>query len=324
MLSLLLGHFLSSNPSPYTLAITLNAETNIAAVLNKFQINESDLSRVRTAGIVLKNEIAEHVESFYEWLSGQQEYDLFFASNPNRLERVKVIQIQHWVDFFDADLSEDWFASLRHIGAVHAHIALPNDIYFAAMSIAGKSLVDRVRNRKNDIPDHEETADSIIKLIFLDAYIVIEEISRIQREKIRQGSQALMEMSTPVTPIWEGILLLPLVGIIDSSRTQNIMNKTLEKISETRAKVFVMDISGVGAIDTAVANQLIKITKATQLMGCETIISGVSPAIARTMVELGINIGEVRTTATLRDSFELALKAVGVNRKLIGGNMDPD
>jgi anti-anti-sigma factor len=124
-----------------------------------------------------------------------------------------------------------------------------------------------------------------------------------------------MEMSTPVTPIWEGILLLPLLGILDSQRTQDVMNKTLGKIAETRAKALVLDISGVSAMDTAVANQLLKITKATQLMGCETILSGLSPAIARTLVELGVNIGEVRTTATLRDSFELALRAVGGDRR---------
>jgi anti-anti-sigma regulatory factor len=124
-------------------------------------------------------------------------------------------------------------------------------------------------------------------------------------------------MSTPVTPIWEGILLLPLLGIVDSTRTQDIMNKVLIEISQSRAKVFVMDISGVGSMDTGVANQLIRITKATQLMGCETIISGISPSIARTLVELGINIGEIRTTATLRDSFELALKTVGADRQLL-------
>jgi methyl-accepting chemotaxis protein len=85
------------------------------------------------------------------------------------------------------------------------------------------------------------------------------------------------------------------------------------RISETRAKVFVMDISGVSTVDTAVANQLIKITKATQLMGCESIISGISPAIARTIVELGIHVGEVKTTATLRDAFEIALRMIGEN-----------
>lgn len=89
------------------------------------------------------------------------------------------------------------------------------------------------------------------------------------------------------------------------------MKKTLSKIAETRSKVFIMDISGVAAVDTAVANQLIKITKATQLMGCDSIISGISPAISQTLVELGISVGEIFTTATLRDALELGLRKLG-------------
>jgi len=130
-----------------------------------------------------------------------------------------------------------------------------------------------------------------------------------EAERVREElNRTLEEMSTPVMPIWDGILLLPLIGVVDSSRTDHAVTKTLERINETRAKVFLLDISGVPAVDTAVANQLLKITKATQLMGCETVISGLSPAIARTMVELGVEVGQVRTTATLRDAFALALR----------------
>ena len=133
-----------------------------------------------------------------------------------------------------------------------------------------------------------------------------------EAERLREEmDRTLQEMSTPVMPIWDSILLLPLVGVVDSARTDDVMRKTLERISETRSKIFILDISGVPAVDTAVANQLLKITKATQLMGCETIISGLSPAIARTMVDLGVDVGEVRTTATLRDAFALSLRKVG-------------
>lgn len=133
-----------------------------------------------------------------------------------------------------------------------------------------------------------------------------------EAERVRtELDRALQEMSTPVTPIWEGILLLPLVGILDSMRASDIMAKSLTKISESRSKVFVLDISGVASVDTSVANQMIKITKATRLMGCETIVSGLSPAVARTIVELGVDVAEIRTTATLRDAFEVALNLVG-------------
>jgi len=285
----------------------------IDEILEKFDLSKADLDRVRAAAPFLKQGLGEHIEDFYDWMSHLREFSIFFDSNPGTLERVKKMQKAHWTTFLDANIDDAWFAARRHIGAVHAHIDLPNDIYFAAMSKSGKLLVDRLRGAHGEIREPEATADALMKLVFLDAFIVIDEIARINREKISASTKALLEMSTPVTPIWEGILLLPLVGILDSVRTQDIMDKTLGKIAETRARVFVMDISGVSAMDTAVANQLMKITKATQLMGCETIVSGLSPAIARTLVELGVSVGEVRTTATLRDSFELALKAVGLD-----------
>ena len=285
----------------------------IKEILAKFDLREADFARIRAAAPVLKKDLDAFIEDFYRWMSAHREYQIFFGSNPVRLERVKQMQRTNWIGFLESEVDEAWVEVRRHVGAVHAHIDLPNDIYFAGMSVSANLMAQRLRAAKSAVKDLEQTIDSINKLLFLDTFIVIEEIARINREKISAGSKALMEMSTPVTPIWEGILLLPLLGILDSQRTQDVMNKTLAKIAETRSKVFVMDISGVSAMDTAVANQLLKITKATQLMGCETILSGLSPAIARTLVELGVNIGEVRTTATLRDSFELALRAVGVD-----------
>jgi rsbT co-antagonist protein RsbR len=119
-------------------------------------------------------------------------------------------------------------------------------------------------------------------------------------------------MSTPVTSIWQHILMLPIVGIIDSGRAMAIMNAMLAKISEMRSKVIILDISGVAIVDTAVANHIINITKATKLMGCECTISGISPAIAQTVVELGIDVGRTKTTATLRDALEDAFRVTGV------------
>jgi rsbT co-antagonist protein RsbR len=297
-------------------------KTNIAEILNKFDLRESDFQRIRAVTPLLKRHLDSFIADFYAWMAQHQEYQVFFASNPARLERVKQLQRVTWLSLLEAHVDEAWFDARRHIGAVHAHIDLPNDIYFAAVSVSNSLLSNRLRQSKAEVKDLDATIDSLSKLLFLDAYVVVDEIARINREKIAASSKALMEMSTPVTPIWEGILLLPLLGLLDSQRTQDVMNKTLSRIAETRAKVFVMDISGVSAMDTAVANQLLKITKATQLMGCETILSGLSPAIARTLVELGVNIGEVRTTATLRDSFELALRAVGVDTRRLAGAAD--
>jgi rsbT co-antagonist protein RsbR len=294
--------------------MTMN-HPNIAGLLTKFDITQSDLDRVRAAGTILKPQLDDFIAAFYEWMATTPEYRAFFGTNPARLERVKPMQRANWVSFLDANIDQQWIDARRHVGQVHAHIDLPNDIYFAAMSKSFAIMSGQLRAAQPQAKDLEPAIASIGKLMYLDTYLVIEEIAHISREKISMSTRALMEMSTPVTPIWEGILLLPLLGILDSHRTQDVMSKTLAKIAETRARVLVMDISGVGAMDTAVANQLLKITKATQLMGCETILSGLSPSIARTLVDLGVNVGEVRTTATLRDSFELALRAIGVDAR---------
>jgi len=126
-------------------------------------------------------------------------------------------------------------------------------------------------------------------------------------QEVQRRSLALLEMSTPVTKIWDGVLFAPIVGIVDSKRSLDIMNKALGSIADTRANTLLLDIGGVAVVDTAVANHLIKIAKAAVLMGCKTIISGISPSIAQTIAELGIDLGAIQTTSTieaaLRDSI---------------------
>lgn len=292
-------------------------------LLQKFNVTPADLELVRAAGAVILPELSDFVEQWYGWLAKQSEMATFFEDESS-IERVKRLQTAHWRGFFEAVIDEAYVAHRRHVGAVHANIDLPNDAYFAGMAVSLELFTVMLRKHISDAKRLTAIIQAISKVVFVDAYLVIDEIAKIQKERIAQHSRAVMEMSTPVTPIWEGILLLPLVGVIDSMRTADIMNKTLTAIAEMRAKVFVLDISGVGAVDTAVANQLIKITKATRLMGCEPIISGLSPSIARTMVELGVNVGEIRTTATLRDGFEIALKMIGVLGGLTGQQKSVD
>lgn len=128
-------------------------------------------------------------------------------------------------------------------------------------------------------------------------------------EEVQNRSLAMLEMSTPVAKIWDGVLFAPVVGIVDSRRSRDIMNKALASIVEHRAHTLMLDIAGVGVVDTAVANHLIKIAKAAVLMGCKTIISGISPAIAQTITELGIELGSVRTTSTIETALREAITA---------------
>lgn len=131
-------------------------------------------------------------------------------------------------------------------------------------------------------------------------------------KKLREQSKAIREMSTPTIKLWEGILVLPVIGIVDSVRAQFMMESILTKILETSSKVIILDIHGVATVDTAVANHLIKITRATKLMGCECLLSGISPAVAQTIIQLGIDMGTVRTTSTLSDALKEAFEVVHI------------
>lgn len=124
---------------------------------------------------------------------------------------------------------------------------------------------------------------------------------------IMQQQQELLELSTPVVKLWEGILALPLIGTLDSARTQVVMESLLQKIVETGASIAVIDITGVPTVDTLVAQHLLKTVAAARLMGAECIISGIRPQIAQTIVHLGVNLDEVVTKATLADAFIVAL-----------------
>ena len=137
-----------------------------------------------------------------------------------------------------------------------------------------------------------------------------------QEQKLKEQSRTIMEISTPAIKLWDRIVILPVVGVVDSLRAQQMMDTMLKKITETSSKVIILDIQGVAAVDTAVANHLIKIAYATRLMGCRCIISGISPAVAQTLVQLGIDLGTVTTNSTLQDALTDAFTML--NLEVIG------
>jgi rsbT co-antagonist protein RsbR len=211
----------------------------------------------------------------------------------------------------DANVDQAYVASRCRLGETHARIGLPLTTYFAGMNMFLEVFIKILNESKLKADVRIASSESIGKLLHLDTGVVVETYNSLVAETLTSQAKSLMEMSTPVTQIWSGILLLPIVGLIDSKRAADVMHAILAKISDTQARIFVLDISGVGVIDTAVANHLFKITRATRLMGCDCTISGVSPTIAQTIVDLGIDVGEVNTTATMRDALADAFKRIG-------------
>jgi rsbT co-antagonist protein RsbR len=132
-----------------------------------------------------------------------------------------------------------------------------------------------------------------------------------REELIRRQERDLLELSTPVVTLWDGILALPMIGTLDSGRTQIAMEALLQRIVETGSQIAILDITGVPTVDTLTAQHLLKTVTAARLMGAECIISGIRPQIAQTIVHLGIDLGDVITKATLADAFRIALSRTG-------------
>jgi rsbT co-antagonist protein RsbR len=133
-----------------------------------------------------------------------------------------------------------------------------------------------------------------------------------REQVIRRQQEEMLELSTPVVKLWDGILALPMIGTLDSARTQVVMEALLQRIVETGASVAIIDITGVPTVDTLVAQHLLKTITAARLMGADCIISGIRPQIASTIVHLGVDLSDVITKATLADAFGLALERLGL------------
>jgi rsbT co-antagonist protein RsbR len=169
--------------------------------------------------------------------------------------------------------------------------------------------------REEGVADPRQTADAVWDVTLLLDKLGLYTVTAYQRARegvINRQQQELLELSTPVVKLWEGILALPMIGTLDSARTQIVMESLLQKIVETESQIAILDITGVPTVDTLVAQHLLKTVTALRLMGAECIISGVRPQIAQTIVHLGVDLQGVTTKANLADALALALKRIGV------------
>jgi rsbT co-antagonist protein RsbR len=176
-----------------------------------------------------------------------------------------------------------------------------------------RPIFDAIREEFAD--DAEQLAGNVWQATVLLDQLGLHTVKSYQKsreEVINRQQQEMLELSTPVVKLWDGILALPMIGTLDSARTQVVMESLLQKIVETESQMAIIDITGVPTVDTLVAQHLLKTITALRLMGADCIISGVRPQIAQTIVHLGVDLQGVTTKATLADALALALKRAGI------------
>jgi len=175
-----------------------------------------------------------------------------------------------------------------------------------------RPLFDALRQESLSDPQRfAEDAWGVTMLLDQLGLYTVKTAQRAREEVINRQQQELLELSTPVVKLWDGILALPMIGTLDSARTQIVMESLLQKIVDTESQIAILDITGVPTVDTLVAQHLLKTVTALRLMGAECIISGVRPQIAQTIVHLGVDLQGVTTKASLADALALAMKRIG-------------
>ena len=172
----------------------------------------------------------------------------------------------------------------------------------------------RLRQQFAKDPEGLIAATAAISQVLDELGLYTTEVFQKGREEIiTRQQQEMMELSTPVVELWDGVLALPLIGTLDSARTQVVMESLLQRIVDTGSGIAIIDITGVPTVDTLVAQHLLKTVAAARLMGADCIISGIRPQIAQTIVHLGVELHDVLTKATLADAFAVALRRLGLS-----------
>lgn len=271
-----------------------------------FFLKDDDVLRVReNAEAIQKSQEAAFAE-FYAWMEYQTELRNVFTDRV--IDTITSHEKDIWLDLAAARVDGEMVQRQMSLGRLMQELGVPFEAYLSAM-IAFHEVIENVyMRRKVSTP---ELIRSFKKIAGIQICLIMDIYNEAINETLRDQHAALMEMSTPVAKLWNGILFLPLVGIMDSKRSQNVMIAMLQKIMEVQAKVFILDISGIAVLDTSVANHLIKITKSTRLMGCNCIVSGISPNVAQTLVELGVQTEEMHTKGNLQDALNEAFQLTG-------------
>lgn len=274
-------------------------------------LDDEDARRLAGAHEVAKAYAKPVIEEFYRHLLSFEETRVFFT-DPRVLEYVKQRQTEYFQQLTGGDYGREYVEDRLHIGAVHERVGTEPKTYLGMYAYYLRLVLAHLRQAWPDQPDRVfDTFASVIKLVFFDINLALDTYFFRRERTIRLQQEAIREISTPVLPMRQGLLILPVIGALDTLRAQQLTEQLLLAIRNHRAKVVVIDITGVPVMDTKVANHLVQTVEAARLLGARSLLTGLSPEIAETIVRLGVDLSAIETMADLQGGLEAAERILG-------------
>ncbi len=272
-----------------------------------FEITDADLERLAGLRPFAEKYTDEIITRLYELILGHAESRRLFTDD-KMIRHVQAQQRQYFHGLFSGRCDLAYVEDRLRIGVAHERSGIPPKFYIGAYRRYLADILDCLTKELNDPAEVILSYQSIKKLVAFDMALAMDTYFASHLETLARHQAAIREMSTPVIQVHKRILLLPLVGAIDTQRAEQIMESVLLKVVEHQARVIIIEIAGVAVVDTRVADHLLKTTEAVRLLGAATILTGISPTVAKTIVNLGMDISAMHTRNNLADGIELALE----------------
>jgi len=279
--------------------------------LEFFELTDEDFQRLTSLRSFAERWTQEITEGLYELIMKHAESRSFFPDDAT-LTRVKRLQNAYFLHLFSGTYDLNYLRDGLRVGSAHERIGMPPKLYLGAYRRYLALIHEKLRNHfKGNEAEAVKAIETIRKIIFFDMALAIDTYIAAYLETMTRHQAAIRELSTPVIKVYDRILLLPIVGTVDTQRANQIMETVLVQVVEQQAKVIIIDIAGVPVVDTKVADHILQTTAAVRLLGAQTVLTGISASVARTVVQLGVELTQVDTRAKLSEGIELALSLVG-------------
>jgi len=294
-------------------------ETNVQSVID-FDIERrkrfvdfksEDISRIAAIKDGVVRHADEHANAFFSYLSQFEEAAGLFR-NAEMLREAKRLKQEHLLAMAGGNYDKAYVEQRVKLGALYSRAGVDVRAFLGAFNQMMQSIGRRIAEMfAKDAQAAFQHFASINKIGFMDIGIIVDVLIAERERTIRAQEKAILELSTPALQIRDRLLMLPIIGLLDSMRAKQLTDGLLHSIRATRAKVVVMDITGVPAVDTKVANHLIQTVTAARLMGARVIVTGLSSDVAQSLVALGVDLSKVNTVGDLQGGMEEAERSLG-------------